>query len=162
MSSKENSISGINSTTQQKQKAKQSYEQYATKNGQRCKQGWEGNDSNGSSHRNMLNYRQLQRNPKYKAEWNISAANEFGQLANGVGGRVEDTKTIKFIQKQNVPKNGIKDVTYGSFVCTIRKEKDEKNRTKFVVKGNWSNFPGDMATPTAGMMVEILLFNSVV
>ena len=45
--------------------------------------------------RKMLNCRQLQRNPKFKAEWNISAANEFG-LANGIGGRIKGTKTIKF------------------------------------------------------------------
>ena len=45
----------------------------------------------------MLNYRQLQHNPKYKAVWNISAANKFGRLANGVGGRIKGTKTIKFI-----------------------------------------------------------------
>ena len=44
----------------------------------------------------MLNYRQLRRDPKYSAEWNVSAANEFGRLANGVGGRVKGTKTIKF------------------------------------------------------------------
>jgi hypothetical protein len=33
-----------------------------------------------------LNYRQLLRNPKHKEIWTKSAANEFGQLANGVGG----------------------------------------------------------------------------
>ena len=75
----------------------------------------------------LLNYRALQRNPKYKKDWNTSAANEFGRLANGVGGRVKGTKTIKFIRKRDVPTKQLKDVTYGLFVCTIRPEKTEKN-----------------------------------
>jgi hypothetical protein len=33
----------------------------------------------------LLNYRQLIRNPKYKKDWNISTANKFGRLAQGVG-----------------------------------------------------------------------------
>jgi hypothetical protein len=36
----------------------------------------------------LLNYRQLIRNPKYTKEWKISAENEFDQLAQGVGGWV--------------------------------------------------------------------------
>ena len=84
----------------------------------------------------MLNYRQLRRDPKYKAKWNISAANKFECLANGVRGRIKGTKTIKFIRKRDVPENRMQDVTYGSFVCTIRLEKDEKNCTRFVVGGD--------------------------
>ena len=56
----------------------------------------------------LLNYRQLRRDPKYKAEWNISASNEFRQLTNGVGGRTKGSKTIKFIRKGDVPKTGQK------------------------------------------------------
>ena len=33
----------------------------------------------------MLNYRQLMRHPTYKKDWQLSSANEFGRLANGVG-----------------------------------------------------------------------------
>ena len=110
----------------------------------------------------MLNYRQLQRDPKYSADWNVSAANEFGRLANGVGGRVKGTKTIKFIRKRDVPKGRLKDVTYGSFLCTIRPEKKEKNRTRFTVGGDRINYPGRVETPTADMLVAKLLFNSVV
>ena len=65
----------------------------------------------------LLNYQQLIRNPRYKKEWNISAANEFGQLAQGMGGRVKGTNTIKFIFKHEIPKGRFKDVTYGQFVC---------------------------------------------
>ena len=110
----------------------------------------------------MLNYRQLMRNPKYKKEWSISSANEFGRLADGVGGRIKGTNTIKFIHRHDVPKERMKDVTYGQFVCTIRPEKAEKNRTRFTVGGDRINYPGEVATPTAEMLVAKLLFNSVI
>mgnify|MGYP006160256745 CR=1 FL=1 len=38
-----------------------------------------------------LEYRQLLRHPKFKEAWSTSAANEFGRLAQGVGGRVKGT-----------------------------------------------------------------------
>ena len=90
------------------------------------------------------------------------SANEFGRLANGVGGRVKGTNTITFIAKAAVPPNRRKDVTYGTFVCTVRPEKKEPNRTRFVVGGDRINYPGEVATPTADMLVAKLLFNSVI
>eukprot|EP00804_Cyclotella_cryptica_P026377 CCRYP_007695-RA/>CCRYP_007695-RA protein AED:0.34 eAED:0.34 QI:0/0/0/1/1/1/3/0/489 len=110
----------------------------------------------------MLNYRQLIRHPNYNADWTLSSANEFGRLANGVGGRVKGTKTITFIPKAAVPPNRRKDVTYGTFVCTVRPEKKEPNRTRFVVGGDRINYPGEVATPTADMLVAKMLFNSVI
>ena len=56
----------------------------------------------------------------------------------------------------------MKDVTYDSFVCNVRNEKPEKNRTRFVVGGNHINYTGEVATPTAEMLVAKLLFNSVI
>ena len=111
----------------------------------------------------VLNYKQLMRNQNYKKKWGISPANEFGRLANGVGGRTKNpTNTIKFVRKDEVPKNRRKDVTYGSFVCNMRPEKKEKERTRFVVGGDRINYPGEVATPTADMLVAKLLFDSVV
>ena len=111
----------------------------------------------------MLNYRQLMRHPDYKGPWSLSSANEFGRLANGVGGRIKNpTNTITFIHKHEVPHDRRKDVTYGQFVCTVRPEKAETNRTRFTVGGDRINYPGEVATPTADMLVAKLLFNSVV
>ena len=45
----------------------------------------------------LLNYRALLRHPAYHDDWTKSSANEFGRLANGVGGRVKGTNTIRFI-----------------------------------------------------------------
>ena len=111
----------------------------------------------------MLNYRQLMRHPDHKGPWSLSSANEFGRLANGVGGRIKNpTNTIKFIHKHEVPRDRRKDVTYGQFVCTVRPEKAESNRTRFTVGGDRINYPGEVATPTADMLVAKLLFNSVI
>ena len=111
----------------------------------------------------LLNYKQLMRDPKYKKRWSISSANEFGRLANGVGGRIKNTtNTINFINKKDVPNYRRKDVTYQSFVWNVRNEKAEKNRMHFVVGGERINYPGEVATPTADMLVAKLLFNSVI
>ena len=90
----------------------------------------------------MLNYRQLRRDPKYTIHWDKSAANEFGRLANGVGNRMNGTKTMEFIRKYDVPQARMKDVTYSSFVCSVRNEKAEKNRTRVVVGGNCARLIG--------------------
>ena len=76
-----------------------------------------------------LNYRQLLRDPKHKDRWEKSSANEFGRLAQGVGTRIPKenaTNTINFILKNMVPKERIKDVTYGSFRCDYKSNKEEK------------------------------------
>ena len=51
----------------------------------------------------MMNYRQLMRSPSHKEVWSRSSANEFGRLAQGVGGRIKGTNTITFIRKSDVP-----------------------------------------------------------
>ena len=88
---------------------------------------------------NMLNFRQLRHNPKYKIHWDKSTANKFGRLADGVGNQVKGTKTIEFICKCNAPQLRMKAVTYGSFVCSVHNEKSEKNRTRFMVGGDRIN-----------------------
>jgi hypothetical protein len=68
-----------------------------------------------------LNYRQLMNSPKYKNAWSLSAANKFGQLANGIRGCLKNsTNTIEFIFQNKVPGDRMKDVRYGQFVCLVR------------------------------------------
>jgi hypothetical protein len=64
----------------------------------------------------MMTYCQLRKHPKFNKTWTTSSANEFGCLANGVGGRVKGTNTIlQFIKHDDVPQKRRKNVTYGSF-----------------------------------------------
>ena len=74
----------------------------------------------------MLNYRQLINHPKLGEQWQTSSANEFGRLAQGIGGRVKGTNTIFFIRKEDIPEEIMKDITYGKFVCNVRPEKMRK------------------------------------
>ncbi len=76
----------------------------------------------------LLNYRQLMRSAKHRQAWSLSSANEFGQLANGIGGRIRNpTNMIKFICQHKVPTERMKDVTYGQFLCAVQPEKAEPN-----------------------------------
>eukprot|EP00804_Cyclotella_cryptica_P030543 CCRYP_014824-RA/>CCRYP_014824-RA protein AED:0.46 eAED:0.46 QI:0/-1/0/1/-1/1/1/0/105 len=87
----------------------------------------------------LLNYHQLLQHPVYQGDWTISSANEFGCLAQGVGCRIKGTDTIRFLRKSDIPQDRRKDVTYGRFVCTVRPEKAEPNRTHFTVGGDCIN-----------------------
>jgi len=51
----------------------------------------------------LLEYRHLMRNPKYRELWGKSYGDELGRLAQGMPGRVEGTNTIFFINKEDVP-----------------------------------------------------------
>ncbi|KAL7480170.1 hypothetical protein ACHAW6_005874 [Cyclotella cf. meneghiniana] len=110
----------------------------------------------------MLEYRQLLKHPKLGPLWNRSAADEFGRLAQGVGGRIKGTNTIEFIHKSEVPADRFKDVTYIRFVCTIRTEKKDPHRTRATMGGNLINYPDDVGTPTADLLLIKIFLNSVI
>jgi hypothetical protein len=100
--------------------------------------------------------------PKHKQICSTSAANEFGRLAKGVGGRVKATNTIFFIHKDQVPKDQMKDVTYGSFSCNMKLNKAETHQTRLTAGGDKINYPEDVDTPTAGMTLVKTMLNSVI
>ena len=110
-----------------------------------------------------LEYRDLLRHPTLKKDWEISGANEFGRLAQGVGGRIKGTDTIKFIRKEEIPPERRRDCTYGRFVVKVRPEKTkEPNRTRLTVGGNLINYPWDVSTATAEMLLVKIFFNSII
>jgi hypothetical protein len=54
-------------------------------------------------------------------------------------------------------------MTYSSFVCSESPEKINKpNCMRFTAGGNKINYPGEVASPTAKMLVAKILFNSVI
>eukprot|EP00804_Cyclotella_cryptica_P011209 CCRYP_007737-RB/>CCRYP_007737-RB protein AED:0.21 eAED:0.17 QI:0/-1/0/1/-1/1/1/0/1078 len=110
----------------------------------------------------LLECRALLKHPRFKEAWSISAANEFGRLAQGVGGRVKGTDTIRFIPKSEVPEDRFKDVTYIRMVCQVRTEKKEPNRSRAMVGGNLINCEDDVGTPTADLLLIKIFFNSVI
>ena len=63
-----------------------------------------------------LNYIQLSKHPKHQKIWKQHFANELRRLSQGVGRRVEEKYTMFFITQDKVPRDWIKDVTYGCIV----------------------------------------------
>jgi hypothetical protein len=72
-----------------------------------------------------LDYHNLIQDENTFPIWNKAAANEFGFLAQYVGGGIEGSNTIFFIPRQAVPEGKI--VTHGIFVVDIRPKKTETN-----------------------------------
>ena len=73
-----------------------------------------------------MTYHQLINHPDFRVVWNCSSANEFGRLAQGIGGRIKGTDTIRFVHKEDLSLKRFKDVTYGKFVCEEKPNKAEK------------------------------------
>jgi hypothetical protein len=109
-----------------------------------------------------VKYRQLIQDPKHKEVWSKSAENEFGQLAQGVGGRIKGTNTIFFIHKSEIPQDRLKDVTYIKFVASVRTEKEDPYRIRATLGGNLIHYPDDVGTPTADLLLIKILLNSVI
>jgi hypothetical protein len=110
----------------------------------------------------LLEYRQLLKNPKFKEIWTRSTADECGRLAQGIGGRIKGTDTIRFIHKREIETDRLKDVTYIKFVCNVRTEKKDPNRTRATMGGNLINYPEDVGTPTANLLLIKIFLNSVI
>ena len=91
-----------------------------------------------------------------------SSANEFGRLAQGVGGRIQGTNTIYFVHKHQVPPDRWKDITYAKFVCELKPNKAEVHRTRLTVGGDKVHYPGDVGTPTADLTLVKMHVNSVI
>ena len=60
----------------------------------------------------LVEYRHLIGNPKYRELWQSSYGDEIGRLAQGMPGRVEGTDTIFFIKKKDVLAHRWRDITY--------------------------------------------------
>jgi hypothetical protein len=89
----------------------------------------------------LMEYQQLITDPETRVDWQLSAANEFGRLAQGVRGRMKGTNTITFIHHHEMPSN--RQATYPRFICSERPQKQENNRKRMTVGGNLITYPGD-------------------
>ena len=110
----------------------------------------------------LLEDHQLLHHPKHKPTWTRSAADEFGRLANGIGGQIKGTNTIEFIHKHEVPQDRFKDVTYVKFVCNIQTKKKDPYQTRATMGGNLINYHEDVGTPMANLLLIKIFINSVI
>jgi len=110
----------------------------------------------------LMEYRAVMKNPKYRPLYAKSYSKELGRLAQGLPGLVDGTNTIFFIPKRDVPLERWRDVTYGRVVVNYRPEKADPYRTRLTVGGDRINYPGDCGTPTVDLLTVKLLLNSVI
>ena len=108
----------------------------------------------------QLEYKQLISHPNshLRQTWQHSSANEFGRLAQGVGGCIAGTETIKFIQYHEMPKN--RQPTYAHFVCEVRPQKTEKEQTRLTVGGNLIDYPDPVTTHRCDLVMFKMHINS--
>ena len=110
----------------------------------------------------MMEYRHLIDNPKYRDIWIHGYGNELGILTKVLKVRVEGTNTVFFIVKEDLPAARWKDVTYGRICCNFRPKKQYPHSVRLTMGGDRINYPDDCGTPTAGMLTLKLLLNSVI
>jgi hypothetical protein len=110
----------------------------------------------------LLKYCQFLRDPKHKDIWTKAGANEFGRLAQGVGGRIDGTNTIFFVHKHEIPQDRLKDITYIKFVASVRTEKYDPHRIRATLGGNLIYHPDNVGTPTADLLLIQVFLNSVI
>jgi hypothetical protein len=116
----------------------------------------------------FLKHRQLRRDPRYKATWDTSYANELGRLCQGIGSgttptskRVAGTNTFFLIDYHDIPAHKRKEICHTMVVCEVRPEKDDPDRTRITIGGSRICFPGDVGTNTASLELFKVLLNSV-
>ena len=120
-------------------------------------------DTNGE----LLEYRQLVKREEYRPIWRGAMGKEVGRLAQGLKTKdgkqiVEGTNTIFFINKDQVPQDRRRDVTYARICANYRPEKADPYRIRLTMGGDRINYPGAVSTPTADLITVKLLLNSIV
>jgi hypothetical protein len=71
-------------------------------------------------------------------------------------------QTPFFVHKHEIPQDRLKDVTYIKFVSSIRTQKKEPHRIRATLGGNLINYPDDVGTPTADLLLIKFLINSTI
>ena len=61
-----------------------------------------------------------------------------------------------------MPLDRLKDITYGKFVCELKPNKEEVERTRLTMGGDKVNYPFEVGTPTGEMLLVKTHANSVV
>ena len=87
----------------------------------------------------LMEYRKLMQKPKYRQLYCNSYAKEIGRLAQGMTGLVEGSNTTFLIDKQDIPVNRWKYVTYGRVVVDYNPDKSNPYRKGLTVGGDRVN-----------------------
>ena len=108
----------------------------------------------------QLEYQDLVKKDKCIDTWINSLANELGRLFQGIR-NIKGTDTILFVVKSKIPKNMLKEVTFGSIVVAYNPNKSEPHRSRMTVGGDSIVCLYNVSTPTADLPTIKMLWNSV-
>ena len=108
----------------------------------------------------MPEYKDLIKVPELRQTWVTSLANKLGRLVEGIH-EIKGTNTIYFIDKSEIPKDKLKQVTYAQIVADYKPHKTEKIRTRVTVGGDRIHCDYDISAPTCSLPTIKLLWNSV-
>ena len=94
-----------------------------------------------------------------KSRWKPALSNEWGRLTQSNDADVEATDTIKFVPFQDVSTDN--KVTYASFVCNHRPQKDEEWCIQLAVGDDCLEYDSDSGSPATDLTKIKLLLNSI-
>ena len=86
----------------------------------------------------------------------------MGRLAQGMLGRSEEINILFFINRDDVPSDRWKYVTYAQIVCNMRPQKEETNCTRLTFGRSNRSSDIDCDTPMADLLIVKFLLNSAV
>ena len=118
----------------------------------------------------FLKHHQLRCDPRYKATWDTSYANELGRLCQGIGSgsgsspntkRVAGTNTFFLNDFHDIPAHKRKEICHTMVVCEVQPEKGDTDCTRITSGGFCISFLGDVGTNTASLKLVKLRLNSV-
>ena len=92
--------------------------------------------------------------------WKKYFSNKLVRLSQGTGDHVDGTPTMFFITKDQVPKEHLKEVTYGHITVDYWPLKVEPHKRKITVGVNLINYTGYFSTLTADTTAAKLIINS--
>ena len=108
-----------------------------------------------------LEYRDLIKKDKCRDTWIKSLANELGRLSQGIR-NIKGTDTIFFVLKSAIPKDRLKEITYGRIVVAYKPKKSEPHILRLTVGMDRIVCLYNVSTPTADLPTIKLLWNSVI
>ena len=117
----------------------------------------------------LLEYRQLHKQPKFFHIWNTSYANKLGRICQGVGKvskvpknqRVEVTKNFRIILFEDIPRDRQKESFRSMVVFEVKPQKEYSNRTRITAASGRIYYPINIGTPTGSIDLVKITINSV-
>eukprot|EP00804_Cyclotella_cryptica_P011724 CCRYP_011330-RA/>CCRYP_011330-RA protein AED:0.54 eAED:0.38 QI:0/0/0/0.5/0/0/2/0/273 len=114
------------------------------------------------TNKTITKYERLANDPLLQDVWTTAMCKELGQFAQGWGEN-KGTDTVFFLSQheiKQIPKD--RTVTYAHIVVDYRPQKDDPNRVRITVGGNFIEYPGELTTLTADLTKAKILWNSTI